>query len=226
MFSFLTPTDKFAFIWHGFYRDQKETIPGSAWATHCLWDFQNAALAPGPFTGTWQKILKLWGYMCSWESTMNWRIGVVQTCEMERFPNLLRETLQWPLASWYLVSLGAVCTMGNLMMIQLLGEDGSVSFTATTSSPLQASALSSSGVSALGILCSSLTCKRSWFLQPKEEHAFHWRYICTWNLFRVNPQELAFCTDVFEAFPLQRNNNNNKNPQPNKKGKKTNAKFV
>jgi len=38
------------------------------------------------------------------------------------------------------------------------------------------------------------------------------------RLVGVNPQRLAFCTDVFEAFPLQRNNNNK--PQPNKEAKK------
>lgn len=36
MFSFLTPTDKFAFTWRGFYRDQKETIAGSVQVADCL----------------------------------------------------------------------------------------------------------------------------------------------------------------------------------------------
>lgn len=126
MFSFLTPTDKFAFIWHGFYRDEKETILGLAWAGCCLGISrgQNAALPSGPFSGTWQKISELRGYLYSWEQLV-WRIRVVETYEMEGFPSLLQETLQWPLASWHLISLGAVYTVVNLMMIQLLGEDGS-----------------------------------------------------------------------------------------------------
>lgn len=153
MFSFLTPTDKFAFTWHGFYRDQKETILGLVWAGCCLGISrgQNAALPSGPFPGIWQKISELWGYLYFWEQLL-WRIRVVERYEMGGFPSLLLETLQWPLASWHLISLGAICTMVNLRMIQLLGEDHSHHFLCKLwCSPCL--------VSALETFCSFLTCK-------------------------------------------------------------------
>jgi len=109
---------------------------------------------------------------------------MVETYEIGRFPSLLQETLQRPLASWHLLSLGAACTVVSLMMmmVQLLGDDGRVAFMATSSSPLLSLTLSLPGVSALGALPSSLTCKRSRFLQSEEERTFRCRYrhTCGW----------------------------------------------
>lgn len=170
MFSFLTPTDKFAFTWRGFYRDQKETIAGSVQVADCLPTLpigisggQNAALDLGRFAGTpaedclscedsripgnsrfeefgWSKHTKWEGVPICCERLCNdlWLLGI---------SSALALLAQWSIWWWH------------------SGWEKMAAFPPPPLPPsLQASALSSSGVSALGTLCSSLTCECRWFL--------------------------------------------------------------
>lgn len=134
-------------------------------------------------------------------------------------PHLLEEILQWPLTFWHLVSLGLVI---NLMVTELLGDDDSVSFTA--SFPYTTGFITLLAcLSVLRTLCTSWTCTCNWFLCQKMNMPLS-AFTYTHAIVYINPYQLAFC-DLFEALPLQRKNNE-KTPTKQKSKKTPNTKSV
>lgn len=82
-----------------------------------------------PFTGTQQKSIEFWGWLflrtVGLENLDGWNMWTEKI-----YPNLLEGTLQWPLAFWHLFGLVLVI---SLMVTELLGDDDSISFTASFS---------------------------------------------------------------------------------------------
>lgn len=151
---------------------------------------------------------------CSWEQLV-WRIWMVKTCELRRYIPICWKWLcngLWPFGilsalAWWSIWWSRSCWE---MMTAFPSLPPFLRRRLQPCPRLLVCAQDLVHFLNLHMQLISLV-KRTAFVCP---------YIHTCSLFRFNPQQLAFFTDLFEAFPLQRNNNE-KTPTKQKSKKKT-----
>lgn len=114
-----------------------------------------------------------WFEEYGWSKPMKWG----------RYSNLLQETLQWLLASWYLISLGAVCSDSQSDNHTAAEGRCLVSFTATC--PHCRLQCSLHLVSLYSWLCALLNLQMQSVSLVKRRACFHCRYIRMCNFFRL-----------------------------------------